>query len=501
MARAQIRGSGLLLAGQAFAAVVNLATQILIVRYLSKSDYGVFAYVLSVVTFAEAFAAFGFHRAITRLMPIYEERGERARAAGALVLAAVTVVFVGLALILLAVGFRGFLAGGVEGGDATPILLIMIPLAPLAAMGTVLEGVFAVFHMPRAILVRRHVLGPLLRLAVVGLLALTASGVTFLAWGYVAAGLFGLAVFGPLLRPALREEGLASYLRPKRLVFPFREAFRYAATLLSTDLAAAGLVTSGPILVGLLADSTEVASLRAVLPIVGTMAYVLSSFARLFWPLASRLYSRSDAGELNRLYWQTTAWTTVLAYPVFAASVVLAQPLTVLLFGDRYASSAAVLAVLAFGHYAHTASGHNGELLGVFGRIRFIVLTNVFTVVMAIGLMLLLIPGYGALGAAIATSATYVTLSGVRQIALSRMTTVRGFDPRYASVWAVALVTTAISFAAKVVLDLPVPVTIALVAGSFVSIFLFSQSKLQVVESFPELKRLPLLGPLLRWLG
>jgi O-antigen/teichoic acid export membrane protein len=496
--RAQIRGSSLLLGGQAFAVAVNLAVQILIVRYLSKSDYGVFAYVLSVVTLTEATAALGLHRAVPRFMPIYEERGDIAREAGTLVLAVGAVLSVGLALVLIVIGLRGVIAGSVGGEDATAVLVIMIFLAPIGALGTVLEGVFAVFHMPRAIVIRRHIFGPLLRLMVVGLLALTGSGVVFLAWGYLVTGLIGLAIFAPMLIPVLRERKLWEHMRPGALTLPARQVLGFAVTLLSTDLGTVAMATSGPIVVGILAGSSEVASLRAVIPVVGTMTYVLSTFARLFWPLASRLYARGDAAELNRLYWSTTSWTTVLAYPIFVTAVVLAEPLTVLLFGQRYESSAPVLAVLAVGQFAHAASGTNGELLGVFGQIRYIAVTSALTVVVALALMFVLVPGYEALGAAIAYSVTNLLVTTMRQAGLARRTTVRALDRRYATVWLVAAGAAGAALAIELALSPPIPVGIALVALAWAVLLRTARRQLRILETFPEIARLPVIGALLR---
>lgn len=415
-----------------------------------------------------------------------------------LVLAVGTVLSVGLALALLVTGLRGVITGSVNGGDATTVLAIMIFIAPLAALGTVLEGVFAVFHMPRAIVVRRHILGPLLRLTVVALLALSGSGVVFLAWGYFATGLIGLAIFAPMLVPVLRERGLWEHLRTGRIIVPMREGLRFSVTLLSTDLGTAVLGTSGPIIVGLYAGSTEVASLRAVIPVVGTMMYVLTTFARLFWPLATRLYVRGDTAELNRLYWSTTTWTTVLAFPIFATAVVLAEPLVVLLFGERYESSAPVLAVLAIGQYANTASGTNGELLGVFGRVRYIAATSALTVVLALGLMFLLVPGYGALGAAIAFSVTYVLVTAIRQAGLARRTTVRALDGRYAYVWLVAAGAAGAALAIELSLSPPLPVGIALVALAWAVVLRSARRQLRILETFPEVAGLPLIGAVLR---
>jgi len=68
--RRQIRGSSLLLGGRMLSLAVNFATQVLIVRYLSKADFGAFAYGLSIVSLGEALAVLGLDKAIARFLPI-----------------------------------------------------------------------------------------------------------------------------------------------------------------------------------------------------------------------------------------------------------------------------------------------------------------------------------------------------------------------------------------------------------------------------------------------
>ena len=64
-ARKQIRGSSLLLVGRVLSVGVNFGIQILIVRYLTKADYGAFAYALSLVALGSSIATFGLDRSIT----------------------------------------------------------------------------------------------------------------------------------------------------------------------------------------------------------------------------------------------------------------------------------------------------------------------------------------------------------------------------------------------------------------------------------------------------
>ena len=61
-----IRGGTLLVAGQGISLSMAFAAQVLMVRYLTKSDFGAFAYALAVVLIAQAVCTFGLNRTIAR---------------------------------------------------------------------------------------------------------------------------------------------------------------------------------------------------------------------------------------------------------------------------------------------------------------------------------------------------------------------------------------------------------------------------------------------------
>lgn len=498
VARTQVRSSTVLLAGQAFAVTVNLVTQILLVRYLSKTDFGTFAFALSVVTLAETIAGFGLRRGVSRFVPIYEERGERAKAAGALLFAFGAVLGLGLAAVLVVIGLRSVITGDLQSGsEAALVLAILIVLAPIHALEALLDGTFAVFVRPRAIFVRRFVYTPVVRFLVVGLLIAGSSGVPFLAAGYVVAGLLGLVVYSALLIPVLREHELLDRMRGRNVEFPIRELLRFTTPLLTNDVAGSLMASVGAIFLGLWAGVDEVAALRAVLPISLTLTYVLSSFGTLFVPLAARLYARDENEQVNRLYWQTAAWTAVFSFPVFALAFIFGEQLATLLFGDRYTSSGAILAALVVGHFFTASTGPNGQLLAVYGKVGYLLWTNLLAVAVNLALVVALIPTLGALGAALASSATLIVLNVVRQVGLARRTPVRAVDRRYAPVYVVLLSATGILFLIKVVASPPLLLAIPLVMLASVGVLLVVRTRLDISETFPELARIPGLARLL----
>lgn len=301
--RTQVRGSSLLLAGQAFGMTMNMVTQVLIVRALTKTEYGAFAFALSVLMLAEVVTAFGLRGGISRALPLYEERGDLARAAGTLAMAFGVVCAMGCVVVLAVIGSSEVIAGGLPEEAEAPLLLsILILLAPVQAIGSLLDAAAAVFGMPRAIVLRRNVYMPLMRLAVVAVLLVTGGGPVLLAAGYLVTGVLGLIVFGVTLVPVLSRRSIAEHLRPGRLKIPAREVLSFSFPLFSGDLQSGLLAASGGLLLGLLATPADVADFRAVLPVAMVMIYVRISFGMLFTPIASRMIERDDHEGLNALY-------------------------------------------------------------------------------------------------------------------------------------------------------------------------------------------------------
>ena len=145
---------------------------------------------------------------------------------------------------------------------------------------------------------------------------------------------------------------------------------------------------------------SAVADYRVVFSSARLNTAITASFATLFLPVIARLFARGEIDELRRSYWHTAAFVAVFTFPIFALTGPLAPATTVTLFGERYAPSAPVLSILAVGYYVNVVLGFNTYALQVCGRIRFLVLVNVFVAVLNIGLCFLLAPEFAAVGVA-----------------------------------------------------------------------------------------------------
>jgi O-antigen/teichoic acid export membrane protein len=491
--RSFVRGSSLLLAGRALSLGLNFGAQVLIVRYLSKSDYGAFAYALSVASAAAVIVLLGLHKAVPRFLPIYRERADTRRMFGAIALAAVTVVGLGISVILLLHGLQSVLLGrAVNDPRSLALLLTLIVLTPVEALDHLLQGLLATFAGARAVFFRRHVLGPGLRIAAVALVLAVHGDVYLLAYAYMAGGAIGVAAYVAILLRTWSRQGLLARLRSDGLELPTREIFGYSMPLLTSEVMSVLKGSFVVVLLELLRNNTAVAEYRAILPVAKVNLVVFGSFSLLFIPVASSLFAKGDRESIHDLFWQTSTWIAVLSFPFLAATTTLAEPLTVLLFGARYASSADLLAVLAVGFYFNAALGANTATLRVFGRVRYLVVTDVLTGCAGVGMHLLLIPRFGAMGAAAAASATLILHNVLHHIGLSRGGTgVRLFEPAYVRVYAAIVALLAGLLAFDRILSPPLPATIAVAMAASIAVLRVARSVLRTETTFPELLRIP----------
>ncbi len=494
--RTQLRGSSLLLAGRFLSRGLNFVSQLLIVRALTTQEYGSFAYGLAVVAFWEGLSSLGLHKSITRFLPIYHERGQRNRVLGAIVLVLAAILVTSVIAVGMVHLAPGLVSRLVNERGPVDLLLVIIFLVPIESIDGLLIGLFACFARPKAIFFRKHVLAPLLKLSVVLLLVFLHADVGFLARGYVTASALGVCIYIVLFCRLLRREGLLDGAQWRALEVPSKEMFAFTLPLLSSSLVPVVIHSTATMILAYFHPAEEVARYRAILPAAHLNNIVLASFGTLFTPLAARMFAHRDVAGIRDLYWRTTVWMAVLSFPIFALTFSLARSLTVTLYGSRYADSWMILQMVSGAYYVSTALGNNGLTLKVMGKLRYVVTVNVLAMAGNLVLTFLLVPRYGALGSGIATAGAIFLHNISKQVGL-RAAGIGFIEWRYLRVYVAILAGALGLFALQLLLQ---QFFVLLAAAALVSLAVLAYTKhaLDVETTFPELLKLPVVGPFLR---
>ena len=140
------------------------------------------------------------------------------------------------------------------------------------------------------------------------------------------------------------------------------------------------------------------------MPLHGIVAFYL--------PVATRLAVRSAIGEARELYESSTKWAFLFTLPVLLYFIIDAEFVVTFLFGTAYGESADVLRVLLVGIAIQSFLGPNAATLIAFGYLRTQFVASILAGLVAVALCLLLVPKYGALGAAVGAAGAH-WVSGV----------------------------------------------------------------------------------------
>ncbi len=489
-----LRGSTLLMAGRIIAMATNFGVQILIVRYLSKSDFGAFAYIMSLISLGSSLVVFGMDKTVTRFVPIYQERGEYQKLFGSIIIMVSTVFLLGFFLVLLVFGLRGWIAESFINDQRTVnLLLLLIFLSPIQAFDSLMVGMLAVFGRPSSIFFRRYILGPGLKLLVVLLVILLQSNVYYLSAGYMASSAIGVVIYSGILLQYLRNQEFWKQLNIQKINFPLKEVFRFSIPLLTTNFVFILRSDLVVVLLGYFSGAADVAAFRAVQPVADLNTVVIQSFAILFMPTMARLFAKGDQAGVDDLYWQSAIWISVISFPIFLVTFSLAQPLTLLFFGERYAQSGSIMALLAFGYYFNAALGYNADTLRVYGKLRYTVVIDFLAMLISLGLSLILIPRYGAIGAALGTCGTMVLYNIFNHVGLKFTTKVNLFQWHYWKVYVSIIFGTLGLTVLQNLLSLPIYVGLVLAGLISLIVLIINRNVLNLEQTFPELLRFRLI--------
>jgi len=119
---------------------------------------------------------------------------------------------------------------------------------------------------------------------------------------------------------------------------------------------------------------------------------------------AARVGANDEIAQIAR---KSLLLALALATPVFVVLIAFPGPLLGI-FGPEFRGGALALQILAIGQLVRLASGPLGSILVMTGNQRWVLVYAGLGVVLCAGFVALLVPAYGAVGAAIATSATVV---------------------------------------------------------------------------------------------
>jgi O-antigen/teichoic acid export membrane protein len=416
--RGVARGGLANLAGTVFTGVAGLGTTWLVAHGLGASGAGAFFTATAVFAVACAVAKLG-----TQTSLVYWPA--RLRALGTPELAG-RCLRIGLGPVAVAgalIGVALYHAGG--------LLAVLAPLLPAAALSDAVLAATRGYRSMRPTVVYDRIVRPALQLAGLATLAWLNAGapcttislckVPFQTPGLVAFACAWALPYAPTLalaalalhrltaasprswtaEPAIGGPGVQDRERPELSVRAF---WAFSAPRAVAGVAQLALNRVDVVLVAALAGLPAAALYTVAGRFVVLGQFVNQAISQAIQPRLAESLATADLPAAKRLYQQGTAWLVLATWPLYLLVGAYA-PVYLALFGPHYAVGATITALLAAAMLVATGCGMVDMVLAMGGRTSWNLGNVALALAVTVGADLLLIPRYGALGAAFGLAA------------------------------------------------------------------------------------------------
>lgn len=401
LARSASGSFGLRIASTGLSFIIGL----LLARLLGTTGYGTYAYAMTWVGLLAVPGALGLDKLLVREVAIYETKSEWRLMRGLLRWAnqAVLIVSLGLALLAALIGYIF-----VSRQDSLVLVSFWIALIslPLITLTRIRQGVLKGFNRVIAGQVPEMLIQPILFICFIGVAYLLLGNGLTAPWtlgiNIVATGIafiIGTMVLLKTLPPPIKET-FPSY--------KIREWIQSALPLMlitgmqiinaKTDIIMLGTM-KGPKEAGIYAVANRGAEL---------ITFILLAVNTALAPTVASLYAAGNTKKLQSVVTKSTRIILLFSLPISLTLIAFGHWF-LLLFGEAFTQGRTTLAILSAGQLVNASMGSVGPLLVMTGHERNVAIGVGISAALNIILNVLLIPKWGAAGAATATASSMIT--------------------------------------------------------------------------------------------
>jgi O-antigen/teichoic acid export membrane protein len=384
-------------------AAMAYLSQILLARWMSGSDYGIYVYVWTWVLLLGSMMDFGISASAQKIIPEYRTSGEHALLRGFLSGSRWITFIVSAAVATLLAGIVKALSPWIGAGDIIPLYIGCVTL-PAFVVANTQDGI-ARSHdwmrlglMPQFIVRQSLIIGLTAGAFALGFhLGATAAMLA-------SAAAVWIAMFGQMI---VLNRRLGVHIEPGPKAYDFRGWLAISLPILMVEGFYLLLSYTDVLVLQQFRSSEEVGLYFAVVKTLALVSFIHYAMSATTAHRFAEYNATGDRARLSAYVAHAIKWTF---WPSLAATIMLlalGKPL-LWLFGPQFVAGYDIMFVAAIGLVARSAIGPVERLLNMLGHQHICALAYALAFVMNLVLCIMLVPRFGGHGAAAATSISLV---------------------------------------------------------------------------------------------
>jgi O-antigen/teichoic acid export membrane protein len=395
------RGTGIALGGTFLALLLGFVTRLIIARYGSEADYGVYSLAIVIMTFATTLVSLGLPDGVARYIAYFRARGETAKARGITTVSLQLAVAFSILISLVLFFGAGYISSNIFHMPGLGLALKALAIGlPFFTATNILISTFRGFDRMEPQAYFQYVLFNILFLLLVSILVMLHLSFANLFYAYAISLILTFVAMLVYTVKKLPQPLTLSVWQSNAAIR--KELIIFSLPVLATAVLATIILWLNILVLGYFKTPEAVGLYNAASPLAKFISDPLALMLLIYTPVASGLCSQNMMDELRRSYIISTKWIVSLTLPFFLVLFLFPEAVLNLFFGPPYMSAAPALRILSLGLIISNFLGPNQSILLAMGQSRFMMWTALVVAIISVILNIILIPPFGIVGAAVA---------------------------------------------------------------------------------------------------
>jgi len=378
---------------------------------LGPSDYGLLTLGITILNIASIIGLAGIHHSIGKFVNHYLAKKQHDKVKGILISSFIITASLSILILLILYYSSNFIAESIFNIQGLNTIITIFSIGvPFSVLTQLIKYYFFAFKKAEYVILSESIFEKALNLVFLIVLISISASLFTISWTYVVTLIISFLVAALLLRSKIKNI-LRNALKP---TFNFKELISFSFPLVLVGIFGTALAWTDTIFIGIFKSNADVGIYNAAYVIASALMIFWLSFGDILYPIMSELYAKNAKGLIRKNFEIVSRWIFIIAFPIFIIVLLFPSMIIFLLFGQSYQRAVSPLSILIIGYFIVTIFGLSEHGLRTFKKTKFLGISTLLVFLMNVALNIMLIPPFGIIGAAIATTFSILIVSLVR---------------------------------------------------------------------------------------